>query len=80
MVDSNDYKIGNICNIANIERAIKDVIDPEQNHGEGDGMAPMCHNVLIQSALTQSIAVKATIEFDTGEAYENWREKTLSGN
>ena len=42
--------------------------------------APMCHNVLIQSALTQSIAVKAAIEFDTGEAYENWREKTLSGN
>jgi len=28
--------------------------------------APMCHNVLIQSALTQSIAVKATIEIDTG--------------
>lgn len=31
-------KIVNICNIANIERAIKDVIDPEQNHGEGDGL------------------------------------------
>ena len=55
-----------LSDIANIERAIKDVIDPEQNHGEGDGMAPMCHNVLIQLALTQSIAVKATIEFDTG--------------
>lgn len=24
--------------IANIERAIKDVIDPEQNYGEGDGL------------------------------------------
>lgn len=81
MVDFNDYKIVNICNIANIERAIKDVIDPGNKiTAEGDGMASMCHNVLIQSALTQSIAVKATIEFDTGEAYENWREKTLSGN
>lgn len=28
MVDFNDYKIVNICNIANIERAIKDVIYP----------------------------------------------------
>lgn len=38
MVDFNDYKIVNICNIANTERAIKDVIDPEQNYGEGDGL------------------------------------------
>lgn len=49
---------------------VQTVIDPEQNHGEGDGMAPMCHNVLIQSALTQSIEVKATIEFDTGYGKE----------
>lgn len=49
---------------------VQTVIDPEQNHGEGDGMAPMCHNVLIKSVLTQSIEVKAAIEFDTGYSAE----------
>ena len=49
---------------------VQTVIDPEQNHGEGDGMAPMCHNVLLKSVITQSIEVKATIEFDTGYSAE----------
>ena len=49
---------------------VQTLIDPEQNHGEGDGMAPICHNVLIKSVLTQDIKVTATIEFDTGYSKE----------
>ena len=49
---------------------VQTLVDPEQNHGEGDGMAPICHNVLIKSVLTQDIKVTATIEFDTGYSKE----------
>lgn len=45
---------------------IQDLVDPETSHGEGDGKAPICHKVLIQSAGTQTVNVAATLTLDSG--------------
>lgn len=51
---------------AELIATLQDLIDPETSHGEGDGKAPICHKVLIQSAGTQTINVAATLTLDTG--------------
>lgn len=45
---------------------IQALVDPEQNHGEGDGMAPMCHKVLIKAAVEEKMNISTTIAWDTG--------------
>ena len=45
---------------------VQTLVDPEQNHGEGDGMAPICHNVLIRSAENEVINVSMKIKWDDG--------------
>lgn len=45
---------------------VQSLVDPEQNHGEGDGMAPICHKVLIKGVNTENIAVSTSITWDTG--------------
>mgnify|MGYP000110908304 CR=1 FL=1 len=31
-----------------IVKRVQDAVDPEQSHGEGDGIANICHNVLFR--------------------------------
>lgn len=45
---------------------IQSLVDPEQNQGEGDGMAPICHKVLVKSVNTESIEVSTAITWDAG--------------
>lgn len=45
---------------------IQSLVDPEQNHGEGDGMAPICHNVQINAVASENVNVSTTVTFDTG--------------
>ena len=49
---------------------VQTVIDPEQNHGEGDGMAPICHKVLIKSAEPVQVKISARVTFDDGYSAE----------
>lgn len=45
---------------------IQSLVDPEQNQGEGDGMAPLCHKVLIKGVNAEDIEVSTTITWDAG--------------
>lgn len=46
--------------------AVQTAVDPEQSHGEGDGLAPICHSVLIQAAEALNVAVKTAITWSPG--------------
>lgn len=59
---SSDYGVPS----SELINTIQTLVDPEQNHGEGDGMAPICHNVLISAVGTESVNVTTNITFDTG--------------
>ena len=51
---------------ASVIAAVQDAVDPEESHGEGDGMAPMCHHVKIYGATGVAVNVSATLTLDTG--------------
>lgn len=51
------------------EQLVNDVqtaTDPEVNHGEGDGIAPICHSVQIYPVEEITVDISTTITFDTG--------------
>lgn len=52
-------------------QTVQEIIDPEQNAGEGSGLAPIGHVVKVRSAIRVSIVVKTTITFDTGYSWSN---------
>lgn len=49
---------------------IQSLVDPEENHGEGDGMAPIGHNVKIKAVTGVTVNVSATLTLDTGYEIE----------
>lgn len=49
-----------------IINAVQTAIDPEQSHGEGDGLAPICHNVLIEPVEAVDVSVEAALTFESG--------------
>lgn len=65
-VIGDDYMVPSAELIGNVQT----LVDPEQNHGEGDGMAPICHDVLIRPVETESVNVAASVSFDTGYSAE----------
>ena len=54
---------------------IQTAVDPEENSGEGDGMAPICHHVKIKSVYEANISVLTDITFDTGYSVETSKSK-----
>ena len=46
--------------------SVQSAVDPEENSGEGDGMAPICHHVKIYAATGVTVNVSATLTLDTG--------------
>ena len=55
------------------EQLVNDVqtaVDPEQNSGEGDGIAPICHNVKIYPVEKVTIDITADITFEVGYSKE----------
>ena len=48
---------------------IQTIIDPEQNHGEGVGLAPIGHEVTIAAVSSVAINISATITYDTGYSF-----------
>lgn len=51
-------------------KAVQDAIDPEQSHGEGDGLAPICHNVMIVAVTPKPVSVAAKVTWDEGFSKE----------
>lgn len=51
---------------ATLVNEVQTAIDPEENHGEGDGLAPICHSVKIHSVESVEINVSTTVTFDAG--------------
>lgn len=56
-------------------KTVQDIIDPELSHGEGDGLAPLCHSVQIKSAIEQTVNVTTKIVVDTGYSKETLSEQ-----
>lgn len=50
---------------------IQETLDPEQNAGEGLGLAPIGHVVSVKSAETVKINIKTTVIFDDGYNWSN---------
>lgn len=54
---------------------IQTLIDPEQNHGQGDGMAPFCHKVIIKGAAEKTIDITTKIIWDTEYSADNYADE-----
>ena len=52
-------------------RAVQEVIDPEENAGEGCGAAPIGHVVSVASAVAHSVTVKTDVTFEAGYGWNN---------
>lgn len=50
---------------------VQSAIDPEQNHGEGMGLAPIGHTVTVTGARYADIAITTNITFATGWAWSS---------
>ena len=57
-----DYGVPSSTLISDIQTAV----DPAQNHGEGDGMAPICHNVMIYGVESVEVSISTSVTFDSG--------------
>lgn len=71
IVDSDDY--GEASDT--LVRTVQQIIDPEQNAGEGYGLAPIGHVVNVVSAQTVGINITTELTFDAGYSFES-----LKGN
>ncbi len=49
---------------------VQSAVDPEQCSGEGDGIAPICHNVKIYPVEKVTIDITADITFEVGYSKE----------
>lgn len=49
---------------------IQTIVDPEENHGEGDGVAPIGHHVKIMPAAAVVINITSKITYDNGYSQE----------
>ena len=49
---------------------VQTAVDPEQNSGEGDGMAPFCHNVKIYPVEVSEMNITTNVTFEIGYSVE----------
>lgn len=57
---------------------VQTAIDPEQNHGEGMGLAPIGHTVTVTGAKYADIAITANVTFASGWNWENGKSQIVS--
>ena len=55
-------------------QTVQEIIDPEQNAGEGYGLAPIGHVVTVQSAKAVEISVRTALTFEDGYGWENLQD------
>lgn len=56
---------------AELLHTVQTLVDPEENHGGGDGIAPIGHSVRISAAEEVEINVSLKITYDSGYSYED---------
>lgn len=71
IVDSDDYGAASDELVNNVQS----IIDPEQNAGEGYGLAPIGHVVKVMSAAAVSIGMTTELTFDAGYSFESLKER-----
>ncbi len=52
-------------------QTVQTIIDPEENAGEGYGLAPIGHVVKVESATVREIIIKTTLTFESGYGWDN---------
>lgn len=52
-------------------QTMQQTIDPDENAGEGYGVAPIGHIVKVESAKTKTVTVKTNLTFDIGYSWSN---------
>lgn len=67
VTNSNDFGAASTILLNNIQT----ILDPEENAGEGYGLAPIGHVVSVQSAQPVIIEVKTTVIFDEGYSWSS---------
>lgn len=67
VTNSNDFGAASTILLNNIQT----ILDPEENAGEGYGLAPIGHVVSVQSAQPVIIEVKTTMIFDEGYSWSS---------
>ncbi len=53
-----------------VVKKVQEKVDPEESHGEGDGMAPICHTVQIHGVMAGAVDIETKITFDDGYSAE----------
>lgn len=71
ITDSNDYSVAS----KELINSVQEIIDPEQNAGEGYGLAPIGHVVYIESAKPINIQVSTKIVFDNNYSWQNTHQQ-----
>lgn len=57
---------------------VQTAIDPEQNHGEGMGLAPIGHTVTVTGAKYADLTITANVTFAAGWNWENGKSQLVS--
>lgn len=52
-------------------QTVQETIDPDENAGEGYGIAPIGHIVMVESAKIKNVTVTTNITFDVGYSWSN---------
>lgn len=55
-------------------QTVQTAIDPEENAGEGYGLAPIGHMVKVESAKAKEISITTTLTFEAGYNWENLQD------
>ncbi len=69
ITDSDDYGEASTTLIQSVQQ----MIDPEENTGEGYGLAPIGHVVKVISAIPVTIQISTTVTFEDGHNWSNTR-------
>jgi uncharacterized phage protein gp47/JayE len=67
ITDSDDYGEAS----STLVQSVQQTLDPEENAGEGYGLAPIGHVVSVASALPVTIEIKTTVTFEEGHNWSN---------
>lgn len=71
ITDSDDYSVAS----KELINSVQEIIDPEQNAGEGYGLAPIGHVVYVESAKPINIQVSTKIVFDNNYSWQNTHQQ-----
>ena len=69
---------GNVAPTAELINTVQTIIDPTANAGEGRGLAPIGHNVLVAGVGETTVAINTTLTYKSGYSWDNVKERVKS--